>query len=407
MVRLINRFWAVCLVAILLPASGMAQNAYSAAYRVNESIISHFDISQRVKMMRVLGANGSGLRQTAVDALIDERLQVELAHSFGIEIRPEELARSIENYAQQRNMSTERLLARMRGRGVSQEAFEEFITASLLWRQILRSRFGDQANPTLNELNSHSNTVAVSSSSSIQLGEIALLYTERGQEGTVNLANQLLSQLRNGENFQTLARQYSRARSAENGGVIGWVSPGRLPPQLNAAVRGLGRGQVADLIFVPTGVIIIKVLNTRTQSRQILIPTKINVTYAHLILPHNAGEQANAIQQADRLRRSLDGCRGLEARSAEFSPDSGIIGPVPLGDVAADIGLNLARLEPRDSAVMTGENHVSILVLCDRVSEISDESRAALRNQLFGQNMQSLAEGYLLELRRTSIIEKQ
>ncbi len=399
MVRLIKRLATICLITMVLPGMSFAQSAFSAAYRVNTSIISYYDIDQRVKMMRVLGANGPNLRQAAIDALIDERLEVEAARNFGIDVRPEELARAIDSYAQQRNMSSERLLARLRGRGVSEEAFEDFVTASIIWRTVLRARFGNQAAPTENELNSQLNTFAVASSSSIQLGEIALLYTERGQDATVALATQLVGQLRNGANFQNMARQYSRSRSAQNCGVIGWASPSRLPPQLAAAVRGLRAGQVTEPIFIPSGIIIIKVLDSRTQTQQIAIPSKISVTYAQLVLSNTA--------DAERIRRNLDGCRGLEERAATLGNGSRVIGPVALAEVPTDIGLALARLEPRDSDIVNGDNITSVVVLCDRVSEMSGEARATLRNQLFGQNMQNLAEGYLLELRRTSIIEKQ
>ncbi|MCF6304345.1 MAG: peptidylprolyl isomerase [Rhodobacteraceae bacterium] len=407
MVRFIQRLAAVFLIVFSFPAASIAQNAFSAAYRVNTGIISFYDIDQRIKLLRVLGVTGPDLRQQAVDALIDERLQVEAARNFGVVLDQPQLTRAISRYAEQRNLTTERLLAQIRGRGVSVEAFEDFISAGVIWQSLIRARFGNMASPTENELNSQLNTVAVSSSSSIQLGEIALLYTERGQDATVALANQLVKQLRDGANFRNLAREYSRSRSSQNGGVIGWVAPNRLPPQLAAAVRGLGRGQVAEPIFIPAGIIIIKVLDSRTQTQQIAIPTKINVTYGRLILPHAAGQQADTIRTATRLRRDLDGCRGLETRAANYATGSGVFGPVALGQIPADIGLQLARLEPRDTALMTGDNQVSVVVLCDRVSEMTDQSRAALRNQLTGRNLQSLAEGFMQELRRSSIIEKQ
>ncbi|MBL4806638.1 MAG: peptidylprolyl isomerase [Rhodobacteraceae bacterium] len=338
MVSRIRRLTIAFLMVLGFSAAVAAQNAYSAAYRVNESIISYFDIDQRVKLMRVLGANGPNLRQTAIDGLIDDRLKVNAAQNFGLEIQPERLIRAMSDYATQRDMSLDQLLARLRGRGVSREAFEDFIMASLMWRTVLQSRFGDQATPSEIDLNAQLNTVAVSSSSSIQIGEIALLYSERGQDATVTLANQLVRQLRDGANFQNMAREYSRSRSATNGGVIGWVAPGRLPPQLAAAIRGLGRGQVAEPIFIPTGIIIIRVLDSRTQQRQVLIPTKIDVTYAQLILGHAAGDQANALTQADRLRRSLDGCRGLDAQATNFADGSRIIGPIGLGEIPAPSG---------------------------------------------------------------------
>ena len=396
---------AALVFGLALPAS--AQGRFSIAYRVNTSIVTNYDIEQRIKLLRALGVQDPNLRQTATEALINDRIKQEAAAARGMVIDPNALERAIADYAAQRNLTTDRLLARLRGAGVARESFEEFLSTSLMWNSILRSRFAAQANPSDIELNAQLNAYAISSSQTIQLGEIVLPYLGRGQEATVALAAQLVSQLKAGASFTKLAKDFSRSQTAANGGVIGWVAPNRLPAQIKAAVRGLGRGSVADPIYIPSGIVIIKVLDARTISQQVAVPVSVNITYAKLVIPYGAGGAAEALQRANRTRRGLDGCRGLQARAAEFGEGSGVFGPVSLNAVDAGIGLNLARLAPRDSTVMQENNALSVLVLCDRVSEMSLESRNILRGQLLNRNMNALSEGYLLELRRNAIIEKK
>ena len=263
MVWLVKRIALIVALIFGLALPLMAQGSFSIAYRVNESIISNYDIDQRVKLLRALGATGPNPRQAAIDALIDERLKAEAARNFGLAIDDATLTRTIESYAAQRNMSAQSLLARLRGAGVARESFEEFLSVSVMWRTILRARYGDQASPSEIDLNAQLNTYAISSATTIQLGEIVLPYQERGQDATVALATQLVAQLRSGESFSKLAKQYSRSRTAENGGVIGWLSPNRLPAQIGAAIRELRRGGVADPIYIPTGVVIIMILVIR------------------------------------------------------------------------------------------------------------------------------------------------
>jgi len=393
------------ILGLALPAS--AQGSFSIAYRVNEGVITNYDIDQRVRLMRALGAGGTNLRQDATEELINDRLKQEAAASFGASLDRATLDQSIEAYANQRNLTTQSLLARLRRAGVQPESFDEFMTVAVLWRTILQSRFGDQATPSEIDLNAQLNTYAISSSSTIQLGEIVLPYLERGQNATVALATDIVAQLRAGGNFSKLAKQYSRSRTAENGGVIGWVAPGRLPAQISAAIRGLGRNGVADPIYIPTGVVIIKVLDARTVSRQIEVPVSVSLTYADLVIPYGEAGPREANRLANRLRRSLDGCRGVEAHVAELGNGSSLIGPISLNSVDADIGLALARLSPRDSTIMQGSNALRVLVLCDRISQMSPEGRATLRNQLLTQNYNALSEGYLLKLRRNSVIERK
>ncbi|NOR63218.1 MAG: hypothetical protein GQ535_12090 [Rhodobacteraceae bacterium] len=407
MVLLGKRLLLLGVLVFGMAFSAAAQGAFSIAYRVNEAVITNYDIDQRVRLMRALGANGGNIRQEAIDALIDDRLKQEVATSFGANLDRVTLDQAIEGYAQQRNLTTQSLLAKLRRSGVQPESFDEFISVSIIWRNILRSRFGQQATPSEIELNAQLNTFAISSSRTIQLGEIVLPYLERGQDATVALATSIVAQLRAGENFSKLAKEFSRSSTAERGGVIGWVAPNRLPAQIGAAIRGLSGGGVADPIYIPTGIVIIKVLDARTVTRQIEVPVSVNLTYAELVIPYAEGGGREAERLANRLRRSLDGCRGIEARATELGNGSGLFGPIALNSVDADVGLALARLDPRDSTVMQGQNALRVLVLCDRVSEMSPEGRATLRNQLASRNFNSLSEGYLLELRRNSVIERK
>ncbi|MCF6271666.1 MAG: peptidylprolyl isomerase [Rhodobacteraceae bacterium] len=407
MVWLVKRISLIGALILSMVLPSLAQGSFSIAYRVNESVISNFDIDQRVKLMRFLGATDQNQRQAATEALIEDRLKAEAAQAYGVTVDDSALAQTIESFAQQRNLTSRSLMANLRRAGVARTSFEEFMAVSIVWRTLLRARYGQQAAPSEIDLNAQLNTYAVSSTSTIQIGEIILPYLGRGQDATVALASQLIAELRNGTSFSKLAQEYSRAPSAANGGVVGWVARNRLPAQIGAAIRGLRRGQVSESIFIPSGVVLIMVLDERTVSRQIEIPVNVNVTYAELVIPFGEGGNAEASRQADRLRRSLDGCRGLSGRAADFASGSGVFGPVSLKNIDTAVGLGLARLDPRQSTVVSADNALRVLVLCDRVSEMSVEGRARLRDQLFTQNLGALSAGFLLELRRNSVIERK
>jgi parvulin-like peptidyl-prolyl isomerase len=51
---------------------------------------------------------------------------------------------------------------------------------------------------------------------------------------------------RAGEDFVALSRELSRAPNAADGGVLGWVDRGQLPPEFEAAVAGLAPGDVSE-----------------------------------------------------------------------------------------------------------------------------------------------------------------
>lgn len=57
----------------------------------------------------------------------------------------------------------------------------------------------------------------------------------------------LAERVRNGGNFAELARQFSQdPPSAQRGGDLGWVSAGELPPEIEAVIRDLKPGEMAE-----------------------------------------------------------------------------------------------------------------------------------------------------------------
>ncbi len=75
-----------------------------------------------------------------------------------------------------------------------------------------------------------------------------------------DLAHKILNRISNGENFSALARQYSTDPSANDGGYLGVVKPGNLRLELRAALDRVKPGQVSDVVHIPAGYAILKLL---------------------------------------------------------------------------------------------------------------------------------------------------
>ncbi len=73
-------------------------------------------------------------------------------------------------------------------------------------------------------------------------------------------AQQILDQLKKGEDFGVLARSKSIDPNAEDYGYLGKVDVASLRPELREALRGLTPGQVTRVVKVPGGYAILKVL---------------------------------------------------------------------------------------------------------------------------------------------------
>ena len=73
------------------------------------------------------------------------------------------------------------------------------------------------------------------------------------------LAEELLKKIKQGANFEALAREYSTCPSKSKGGDLGWFGPGQMVKPFEDAVKKTGAGSVSDVISTQFGYHIIKV----------------------------------------------------------------------------------------------------------------------------------------------------
>jgi hypothetical protein len=90
-------------------------------------------------------------------------------------------------------------------------------------------------------------------------------------------AEEVLAKVKAGEDFATLAKQYSQDTTASNGGDLGFFSKGKMVPEFETAAFALKAGEVSELVKTVYGYHIIKVTEVKgdeIQASHILIKTK-------------------------------------------------------------------------------------------------------------------------------------
>jgi parvulin-like peptidyl-prolyl isomerase len=90
--------------------------------------------------------------------------------------------------------------------------------------------------------------------------EFRQIVTRTKEEG-----ENLLQRLRNGESMSDLAKKYSIAPEAENGGKVGWVAPGHLDEPMEKILFSMPPGKKSPVIKTPYGYHIFEVLSIRPE----------------------------------------------------------------------------------------------------------------------------------------------
>ena len=96
----------------------MAQGLYTPVAKVNQTVVTEFEVQQRQKFLQALNAPGA-TRQGALDSLIDERLRNEAVTKSGIELSAETIEQSLSEFAGRANLGTDEFVKRLEQSGIS------------------------------------------------------------------------------------------------------------------------------------------------------------------------------------------------------------------------------------------------------------------------------------------------
>lgn len=145
-------FGLAAVLSVAAPTNGaQAQNLFDPVVIVNNKIVTGYELNQRVILLKLLGAKGA-LVDLAREQLIEERLKLEAADSFGLVVTEEGIQVGIEEFAASANLTGEKLLAAVVGSGVSVESFRDFVRAGLTWRELVQAKFGPRIQISDNDI---------------------------------------------------------------------------------------------------------------------------------------------------------------------------------------------------------------------------------------------------------------
>jgi peptidyl-prolyl cis-trans isomerase SurA len=307
---------------------------------VNDNVISTYDLRQRAMLLMVTAGvrptaeNLPQVQQEALRSLIDEHLEVqeikreEKEQKFEILATDKEVGEELSRMAKGNRMTADQLLAALSKAGVGGETLKEQIRAQMSWERWIQGRYGgsrmrigqDQVNSVIRNLE------AEASKPQYQVNEIFIDATRAGGIGpATDGAKQLVTQMQQGAPFAAVARQFSSAPTAANGGDAGWETATSLQPEVRDAIAQIRVGQLSQPIVAHDGVWIILVRDKRAGSDSVIVQLK----QAAISLPADAPaadiDAANA--KLLKLKGQITSCASVEADAAKVD-----------GVVAGDLG---------------------------------------------------------------------
>jgi peptidyl-prolyl cis-trans isomerase SurA len=410
--------------SLLAMGAGMAPaqegGLFSPRMVINGQTVTNFEMEQRMLMLRALRAPGDPEKE-AMKALMRDRLGAQAAKDLGITVTAEQVKEGMEEFASRANLTAEQFTEALGQEGVAPETFRDFVANGLLWRDVVRSKFGAQIRISEAQIDRALAENAKTPKVQVLLSELIIPVQGEDVSPVLDQARQIKAETGSESSFAAAARQFSAAPSAGRGGRLEWMPITNLPPAIVQKVLTLSPGEVSDPIVVPQAVVLFQ-LNAISDLESAM-PAQVEVEYAQFALPPNL-DPAVIRQQADDCGDLYPLARGLPAEQLRVTKQM-------MGAVPQDTALELAKLDPGESVLRGRGSYNELLMLCLRTgipeadpaaaeipvtTEESDAAEAeeaplidreAVRNQLGNQQLSALAEGFMEELRSEAIIEER
>lgn len=387
---------------------------------VNDDPITNYDLGQRMRLLVVTAGiqptrdDLPQLQRYALQSLIEERLEMqelrreEKEQKFTIIATDSDVDDEVADMAKENHMTAEQFIGVMAQQGVGADTLRAQLRAQLSWQQWIRGRYGSRLRIGEDQIKAFQARISGEADKARYLISEVFIDNEKagGAQQAQDEANQLIAQLHQGAPFASVARQFSAASTAANGGDAGWVTAGELDPAVQQAVDSMRPGSLSTPIPVKEGVYIIYLRDRQAGGSSTLISLKQAAIALTADAPQDQIDAARAKLEA--LKRQLHGCDNFEA----------IAGKVD-GVLAGDLGEAEAKeLAPafRDAAMTLSVGQVSDPIRSDQgmhlVAVCNKRSNAAqglthdqIENQLFGEKLSMISRRYIRDLENSASID--
>jgi peptidyl-prolyl cis-trans isomerase SurA len=373
----------------------LAQNKFEPIVTVNNRIVSHYELSQRLALLNVLQPNKISRKQVLKN-LINERLLEEFSEKFKIKISEKRIEEELSILANQFNVSNDVFLEELKKLNISKQTVTSFLKNRILLTEVVYFKFSNRAAISVDEVDSY--IINGKASVELNLAEIVLPFRYDNKEEILDLVSSIKNRLSEGGKFESVAKEYSKSPTAINGGNIGWVPISQMPLDLGNKLLIANTNEIIGPEIIENIVVLYKLIAMRD------VPLFNNVdTELDYIEVSHSSESKLSLKETVLLFEDNDNCLNLQFELKNYESLSKNLTRTVVSSKKIDKE-KLNYLKKLDSGEMAliGSNKQSdatLLMLCSRQQEISKSDRELARQFLISQRLNFLADGLLADLK--------
>ena len=371
-----------------------AEGIFDTIISVDGAAITNYELEQRILFFSFLNEPGDTLISSR-QSLIDDRLKMAAGNKDGFALTPTELENAMLDFAKNSNQSLGGLLNLLNEGGVDAETFRDYVEVGVVWREVVRKRFGSQAQPTESEIDRALATARAVGDISVLLTEIVLPAGPDQLEESRKIAREL-AKITSIGSFSEKAKKLSVSSSRDNGGKIPWRNLKDLPNGLRQIIASLRPGQVAKPLEVQNAIVLFQLRDV--EELGLKAPEIISMKFAKITGINSV------LDLATKTVNSCNDLYGLVKLDKDVVLEMLTQHPDEIEQATA---LRLNRLDRHEMSIFSDspDSIGNMIMLCERnYTTSADISRSEVAKNIRAARLTNLAEGYLAELRTNATV---
>lgn len=243
--------------------------------RINNKIITQRQYDQQAQNLRAeLAREYSGAklaeefkthRKNLMRDMIDRDLLVQKAQDDDISVETDVIKR-LDEIRQKYNLPTlQALQEAVEKSGMDWQDFKQNIKRQLLTQKVIQQELGSQILLTRADARKYfeAHKKQFDSPPGVHLAEILISTQKHSSAQAEQLAKKAMADIQGGASFSEVAKEYSEAPSAKDGGDVGFFKAGTIAPNIAKAIANVDAGETSKIVKTQYGYVIFKVLEKR------------------------------------------------------------------------------------------------------------------------------------------------
>lgn len=204
------------------------------------------------------------LRKDALQELIDERLKLQEGRKLSIPVPESDVDKIFAQMAQRNKMSSAEFSAHIARQGASADVVKSRLRASLVWREVVRKRYGHQINVSQRDIESLAAQTGGDESQELKLQLITIespgKVDQRAMAARLLEANALRGEFKGCGSMASLAKGRANAKFQD----LGWRKPASVAEPTRSLLQSAKDGEILPANLSGAGVEIYAVCARRT-----------------------------------------------------------------------------------------------------------------------------------------------